>query len=155
MAQTYFREYEAEVDVLQIKHDGTNDTYIWPGDRVWFHTDLDTICTGVVKSVDFTFGKLARSKLVITTDMTPVSTGTLVVEYQYYYSGAYHTFMTHAYILPPYTAYVYIPVPLKTSCWDGAKVVHLQRVGDQSWIYENGPAAGETKTRAVYYNRLL
>ena len=73
IAAPYFRKYEAEVDILQIKEDGTNDTYVWPGDRVRFYVDPETCYEGIVKSANFTFGALAKAKLVISTDFTPVS----------------------------------------------------------------------------------
>ena len=149
---TYFRRYEVEADVLQIKYSGGGE-YVWPGDRVWFYIDEQTICKGVIKSAAFTFGKLARAKLVISTDLVPVATGTLEAVYQYYGGGSFHAFMRKTYRLPPYVT-VNIPVPRHLSCWEGAKVRHFEASGSSGWSIDTGPAAGQTKTTDIYYNRM-
>ena len=147
MAQTYFRGYEVEADILQIKADGTNDSYIWPGDRVWFYTDMDTVCIGVVKSIDFTFGALAKSKLVIATDAVPVAVA--YVDMHYRYQGTFavrHMTFPVPYIHYDSTRPLYVKNPPYYYMEEG-EVTILHPNYDQTEIYNN---SGEGTTMTYY-----
>lgn len=102
------RYYEVELDILQIKKDGTED-YFWPGDKVMFHTEPDTICCGLIKSCELTFGNLVRAKLRVSTDLKPVAV--VYVDFEYdvklpyedrpgTYYRRYKTFAKRRYTLP-------------------------------------------------------
>ena len=150
MAQTYFRGYEVEADILQIKADGTNDSYIWPGDRVWFYTDMDTVCIGVVKSIDFTFGALAKSKLVIATDAVPVAVA--YVDMHYRYQGTFavrHMTFPVPYIHYDSTRPLYVKNPPYYYMEEG-EVTILHPNYDQTEI-DNNSGEGTTMTYYVDY----
>lgn len=74
--KAWFRSYDVRLDAI-------NNGQYWPGDRVRFHIDEKTICAGVIKSCDFTFGQQARAKLVISTDLEPVDTAHITLRYEY------------------------------------------------------------------------
>lgn len=151
-AAPYFRKYEAEVDILQIKEDGANDTYVWPGDRVRFYVDTDTIYEGIVKSASFTFGSLARTKLVISTDATPVPVSYIDLVFRFRNDSV--GFATRRYTLPTkYTNHYNIDIK-NPKCYyqrDG-EIEILDPTTETTRLYNNG-ATGTTATQYVTYPR--
>lgn len=149
IAYIYFRKYEAEVDILQIKQDGTNDTYIWPGDRVRFYTDPDTIYEGIVKSVSFTFGALAKAKIIVSTDYVPVDVSYIELVFRFNQSAG---FAKRRYTFPSrYTYYNNITIknPPYYYMKDG-KVQVIQPTSATTQLFNPGEA-GTTATQYVSY----
>lgn len=157
LAGTYFRRYEAEVDILQIKKDGIDDTYIWPGDRVWFCADMETIYTGVVKSVDFTFGNLARAKLKIVTDAEAITPAYVEMDYILAIGSWSNQSVVAKRIMafpPSYIRYDAqnirkIKNPPYYYLHDG-QVTKIDPESAEETIYNND-GAGTTRTNNVYY----
>jgi len=147
---TYFRSYEVETDVLQIKPDASADEYIWPGYRVWFYLDANTVRKGVVKSCAFTFGRLARARLVIATDMQPVD-----VSYIDARCRANGETLHERLIAAPEYERVYVYFPQVLTVWDGDKTVTYVRNNSASGLQSTiSSASGQTKTLDVAYTRL-
>ena len=153
-AAPYFRKYEAELDVLQIKEDGTTDTYVWPGDKVRFYVDPETVYEGIVKSASFTFGALARAKLVVSTDFTPVSVS--YVELVFRFGNDENGFATRRYAFPAELLSDHINhiVVKNPQCYyqrDG-EVEIIDPADSTTELYNYG-AAGSTQRLYVTYPR--
>ena len=149
-AAPYFRKYEAEVEILQIKEDGENDTYAWPGDLVRFYADPDTIYEGIVKSATFAFGALTKTRLVISTDYVPVEVSYVQLVFRF---GVDETgFARRRYTLPTgYTTYhdIYITNPPCYYMKDGK--VEIIKPKAQRTRLSNSGATGTTATQYVSY----
>lgn len=76
LATAYFRHGNVDIDVI-------NNGQYWPGMKVLVYTDLDTVYTGYIQSCDFSFGLQAKSRLVVSTDLSPVPMGRVRVIYSY------------------------------------------------------------------------
>lgn len=83
MPATFMRDYEVELECLQLYHVGHNDHFYFPGDLVEFYTDPQTMYKGIVKSASFTFGLLAKAKLVISTDLIPEEMAHIIIKSVY------------------------------------------------------------------------
>lgn len=110
MPAPYFRGYEVELECLQLWPVGHSVEYYFPGTRVRFYTDPQTMYTGIVKSASFTFGLLAKAKLVISTDQVPVEMAHVIVRDVYApSSGVERLLCTRHYWVPrdagSYTVY--------------------------------------------------
>lgn len=137
-----FREHEVELDLLQLKQSANTD-YIWPGDLVRFYTDPATAYTGMVKSCRFTFGKLARATLVISTYLEPETMYHLTVKYSY--SG--RALARRDYYLPKSDAYYNIAHPTLSLYVVDRLETFTPRVASSS-----GTLTGD-KTITIQYNR--
>lgn len=155
----YFSHYEVELDALcDFYPSGQNlvDRQFFPGDIVSFYLDADSgsVYSGLVKSANYMFGKCsARATLKILTNLQPIQTGTLTVNYIYYYSaGVTHTVLTKVYRVPAY-GMVLIPIPAQITAWDGDELVYLTSIHSTGYTYYQGPDAGDTDELDILYNR--
>lgn len=149
-----FAHYEVELETLCTYdlHYNTETTRVWyPGNFVNFCIDdSGTRYCGIIKSAEYTFGKMTKVKLKIVTDMVSADTSTLVVEY--IGSGGYGTIMRRVYNLPPNTRLcMYHPQIL--TCWISDHVVSFERTDDTASSFAT-PAVGQTYTYQVYYNAI-
>lgn len=83
MPAPFFRGYEVELECLQLWPIGHSVEYFLPGSMVEFYTDPKTMYKGIVKSASFTFGLLAKAKLVISTDLVPMPMSHITVRCVY------------------------------------------------------------------------
>ena len=67
----------------EIRMDVVNNGRYYPGQKVRVYVDEETIYTGYIQSCDFSFGTQARARLVISSDLTRVPSGTLTISYRY------------------------------------------------------------------------
>lgn len=103
MKRAYFRGYEVELDALI--DDGT---YLFPGSKVRFYVDGTTVCSGVIKSARLTFGTLIRARLVISSDLVPVSMNHLTIKYVYRNGNQQRALGQRNYYLPTGSGYSYV-----------------------------------------------
>lgn len=148
-----FMPYEVEANVLQIKPDGTNDDYIWPGEAVSFCVKSGVFYKGIVKSCDFTFGKLAKSRMVLYSDLTPLELGYLSINYRAYINGTWRTFMTNHFVAAKNTK-AYYTAPDVITAWVDGEIMTFER-RDNNKPYRWGYATPDGRESNEYYDRVL
>lgn len=147
----HFARYEVELETLC-----TYDMHSGVGvNRVWHPDSFVNFCIddsgqrycGVVRSAEYTFGKMTKAKLKIVTDMVPADTGTLILDFN---CSGYGTIMQRTYHLPPNQS-LYMYLPQKITCWIADNVVNFKRHSNSvSSFY--APSAGNTTTYQVTYD---
>lgn len=76
LSAAYFRIGEIRMDVV-------NNGRYYPGQKVRVYGDEGTIYTGYIQSCEFSFGLQARARLIVSSDLTVVPSGTLTISYRY------------------------------------------------------------------------
>lgn len=153
----YFSHYEVELDalcVLDAENDNRRTGKLWePIQGIAFSVDdSGQLYYGVVKSVEYTFGKLTRARLKIMTDMTPKSTATVVVNYGYYKNGVFTVFNQKSYAVPA-SYRLSVSAPKYATAFDGDELIHLTRSGNYGFQSPLSGAAGSVSTFNIAYNR--
>ena len=152
MSKAYFRLTEADVEVLQINSlDDTtsgDDRYYWPGEKVRFYVDPQTVYTGVIKSAEFTFGQLAKARLVISTDAELEDMSHVTVKYVYRPSeGVERLLCTRHYWLPRQSS-----ITIKNPTLMEYVVDRLETF-TTTYTYSSLPTSSAETTLTVVYDR--
>lgn len=151
LKSAYFLHYEAELDALcfSYNHGITSDVYYWPNQVVYFSMDTESgnVYKGTVKSVEYTFGTMARAKLRILSDMQPVA----CVEYVdngVYNAGQGETgrFEIKRYKIPPGVWFIrYLPKDIYAYVGDNLvrfTVYHSENAGYSRENYQTSTGNG-------------
>lgn len=152
MSKAYFRLTEADVEVLQINSlDDTtsgDDRYYWPGEKVRFYVNPQTVYIGVIKSAEFTFGQLAKARLVISTDAEPEDMSHVAVKYVYRPSeGVERLLCTRHYWLPRQSS-----ITIKNPTLREYVVDRLETF-TTTYTYSSLPTSSAETTLTVVYDR--
>ena len=147
VVMAYFTHYEVELEALCTAKQNYSNTnysrYFWPGELLAFSIDdSGQVYCGMIKAAEYAFGILARVKLTIMTDMLPISTATVELNYKYTKDGGDVVFLRKVYHLPP-LAYMRYPIPEYMHTFDGDEPVTLRSTYS---VHISGTIAGNAGT---------
>lgn len=150
MPSTFLRGYEVELECLQLYAYGSSWQCFFPGTLVEFYTDPQTMYKGVVKSASFTFGILAKAKLVISTDLVPVEMAHVIVRDVYSPSAGVERLLCVRHYWVPRSDNAFTAYNSQMREWVVNRLERFNPTSSQSHI----AITGAEQTLTVTYNRL-